>query len=138
MNDAPNYKRIWLQPFAGDEGSHTWCVHSVHDDDVEYVRADIALAAEERARKAEEEWNAGRLAIDELMDKHDDLVRVRHDLEFDLDTAEAKLAEAREALGESLPYLDAYCSSRHWDTDARALLERAALLAETTEGGSDA
>jgi hypothetical protein len=41
-DDLPNYPRIWLQPFAGDEGSHTWCQDRQTDEDVEYVRAYLA------------------------------------------------------------------------------------------------
>jgi hypothetical protein len=45
MNDTPNYPHIWLQPFAGEEGSHTWCQDRQSDEDIEYVRADIAYLA---------------------------------------------------------------------------------------------
>jgi hypothetical protein len=34
------HERIWLQPGA----ETTWCQHRINDDDVEYVRADIAAS----------------------------------------------------------------------------------------------
>ena len=40
--EVPNYERIWLQPFAGDGGGHTWCSERMENEDIEYVRADIA------------------------------------------------------------------------------------------------
>ena len=38
----PDYPRIFLQPNAAGVGKHTWCQDRIEDDDIEYVRADIA------------------------------------------------------------------------------------------------
>jgi hypothetical protein len=38
--DKPNYERIWLVPFTGDDGGHTWCVDRIGDDSIEYVRVE--------------------------------------------------------------------------------------------------
>lgn len=46
MTDLPNYGRIYLQPFAGDEGGHTWCTDRISDDDIEYVRAERVATLE--------------------------------------------------------------------------------------------
>jgi hypothetical protein len=40
-------ERIWLQGYFGES---TWCDHQIHDDDVEYVRADIHEAEVARLR----------------------------------------------------------------------------------------
>jgi hypothetical protein len=64
MNDAP--ERIWLQLGAGDHGSHTSCEDYQGWDEggtnePEYVRADIAAAAKERAVRAALEAAAARV-----------------------------------------------------------------------------
>lgn len=46
---TPDYERIYLQPFAGDEGGHTWCSDRIGDDDIEYVRADQMPASRSNA-----------------------------------------------------------------------------------------
>lgn len=40
QDKAVDHKRIWLQPFAGDCGGHTWCEDRIEDDDIEYIRLD--------------------------------------------------------------------------------------------------
>lgn len=51
----PDHERIWLQPGAGDCGETTWCQDRIHDDDIEYIRADIharaLLEAHQRGRR---------------------------------------------------------------------------------------
>jgi len=42
MSDMP--ETIYLQKHEGFEGEHTWCWHQVHDDDVQYIRADTVYA----------------------------------------------------------------------------------------------
>lgn len=53
---VPDHPRIWLQPFAGDNGGHTWCSERIENEDIEYVRLDVhqaaLLAEEQRGRKA--------------------------------------------------------------------------------------
>lgn len=51
--EAPNYERIYLQPFAGDEGGHTWCSERIDNDDVEYVRADLYATLTARVEELE-------------------------------------------------------------------------------------
>jgi len=53
--ELPNYPRIWLQPFAGDEGSHTWCQDRQSDEDIEYVRADLATPSPQTSPATEGE-----------------------------------------------------------------------------------
>lgn len=36
-----HFKSIWLQPGCGD--GRTWCQNKITDDDIEYVRADLAV-----------------------------------------------------------------------------------------------
>jgi hypothetical protein len=42
-------ERIWLQGYFGES---TWCDHQIHDDDVEYIRADIHEAEVARLLEA--------------------------------------------------------------------------------------
>ena len=54
-NDPP---RIWLQEPVGLDYDRTWCAESMSDDDVEYIRADIARATEADLRAEVERLRA--------------------------------------------------------------------------------
>ena len=66
MSDAP--ERIWLQPDGRhwEVGEWTWCWHQIHDDDIHYIRADIADA---RVREARERLEAALLPFARLSDE---------------------------------------------------------------------
>jgi hypothetical protein len=86
QSDKP-YARIWLQPGQGDE--RTWCQDKINDEDVEYVRADLARSAAARSedRIAED-------AIDLFLEYRD-----KHGRDEDAAKAAAlnEFAEARSA-----------------------------------------
>jgi len=42
MSDMP--ETIYLQKHEGFEGDYTWCRDQIHDDDVQYIRADTVYA----------------------------------------------------------------------------------------------
>jgi len=52
-----SYKRIYLQvkdldgnKIDPESGEVTWCVDQINDSDIEYVRADLLTAAQERLK----------------------------------------------------------------------------------------
>lgn len=47
--------RIWLQDEGSMDWDWTWCADKINDDDVAYVRADLAASSETRLREALEE-----------------------------------------------------------------------------------
>jgi hypothetical protein len=108
----PHYERIWLQPFAGDEGSHTWCHHRVGDDDIEYVRADLArieaLSAQvETLTRERDDLHTGRRAVLPQTREHAEnlytvavacLKSYGVDPESDLSAAQARIAELERAV----------------------------------------
>jgi len=55
VSTEPNYERIYLQPFAGDDGGHTWCSDRIEDEDIEYVRKDVHARAITAAVASERE-----------------------------------------------------------------------------------
>lgn len=64
----PDHERIWLQPGAGDCGGTTWCQDRIHDDDIEYIRADI------HARALLEAHKAGMEEAAEIVIKHQPMI----------------------------------------------------------------
>ena len=59
-NDPP---RIWLQEPVGLDYDRTWCAESMSDDDVEYIRADIARATEADLRAEVERLRAALIKV---------------------------------------------------------------------------
>ena len=46
LENCPELEEIYLQPFEGHEGETTWCQDQVHEDDIVYIRKDIATERE--------------------------------------------------------------------------------------------
>jgi hypothetical protein len=94
MDDKPNYPRIWLQPFAGEEGSHTWCQDKQSDEDIEYVRADIAR----RIPPADNAVAVPAGEIPALLDRYWDLAYAEGKEGRDHDTPDGAAQETRTKL----------------------------------------